>query len=83
MKYTINLNYDNVEDLMFQVLNETRSDLLDDLGRSHNVFVWGDPEADDIEIQKHIDAIELLMKWYVIPDKLAEIGIVDAAPQTT
>lgn len=29
-----------------------------------NIFVYGDPEADKAEIQKHIDAVKLVISWY-------------------
>ena len=38
---------------------------------------WGDQEADDAEIQKHIDAAELLLKWFSTKEQLTEMGITD------
>lgn len=29
-----------------------------------NIFVYGDPEADKVQIQAHIDALKLILSWY-------------------
>ena len=42
------------------------------------MFVWGVQEEDDAEIQKHIDALELLLKWYATPEQLKDMGLKDA-----
>jgi len=31
------------------------------------------------EIQKHIDALELLLKWYSTPDELVKMGLKEGA----
>jgi predicted metal-binding protein len=39
------------------------------------VFVYGDQEADDIEIQKHIDSLDKLINWFGTPEQLEECGL--------
>lgn len=68
-KFTIELDYEIVDDIVYNALKETRDVLAADLGAHNNVFVWGDPKADDVEIQKHIDALDLLLDWYLVPGK--------------
>jgi len=65
---TIELEYEQVDRIVCKTLEETRDSLARDLGAHNHVFVYGDPEADDIEIQKHLDALDLLIDWYRIPD---------------
>lgn len=64
---SIDLHYEQVDRIIWKQLEETRDSLTKDLGAHSNIFVWGDPEADDIEIQKHIDALNLIIEWYRIP----------------
>lgn len=68
-KITIELDYDTVDDIVYNALKETRYVFKSDLGTNNNVFVLGDPEADDVEIQKYIDALDLLLDWYRVPGK--------------
>lgn len=73
MKYTIDLDYEMVDKIIFESLKSTHESFVYDLeqikqGKSVNVFHWGDDEADVAEIQKHIDALELLIEWYRIPE---------------
>jgi hypothetical protein len=76
-KVTVELNWEMIDEIVVGQLRETRESLKNDLGQSSNVFVWGDPEADDAEIQKHIDATELLLKWYATPEQLTDMGLKD------
>lgn len=75
MSITVKLDYETIDSIVQAQLVETWATLKEDLGKGHHIFVWGDPEADDKEIQKHIDALELLLKWYSTPDQLKELGI--------
>lgn len=68
MAFSIDLDYEQVDRIVWKQLEETRDSLIKDLGASNHIFVWGDPEADDIEIQKHIDALNLIIEWYRIPE---------------
>lgn len=74
-KITIDLDYEVIDEIVQGQLVRSWESLKDDLGAGRSVFVWGDPEADDVEIQKHLDAFELLIKWYSTPDQLRELGL--------
>ena len=76
-KITVELDIEQFDTMVVNELIRTREAFLNDLGNNNHVFVYGDQEEDDIEIQKRIDALELLLKWYATPEQLAEIGITD------
>ena len=71
------MNWKMIDEIVVGRLCETRESLKNDLGQGSSVFVWGDPEADDAEIQKHIDATELLLKWYATQEQLTDMGLKD------
>ena len=73
--YKIELTWDMVDNIVVGQLRETWEGLKADLGANKNVFVWGDQEADDAEIQRHIDALEIVLKWYTTPDQRKEMGL--------
>jgi len=73
MGLKIEVDYEMAGRILVTELRESRDIFMSDIGNSSNVFVWGDQEADDLEIQKHIDAIDLLLQWYATPDQLVEI----------
>ena len=56
-KYTIDLSYEMVDHIIVEQLRDTWDTFKRDLGANHHIFVWDDQEADDVEIQKHIDAL--------------------------
>ena len=74
-KFTIEIDHEMADKLVVEELAYTRDALKNDLGAGTWVFAWNDQEQDDAEIQKHIDAIELLLKWYATPAQLKELGI--------
>lgn len=74
-KFSVDLDWETVDNIVVSQLRDTRESLKADLGRGTWVFAWGDQEQDDAEIQKHIDAIELLLKWYSTPAQLKEMGL--------
>ena len=74
-KITIDIDAEIADRILVKEMIHTWTTLKNDLGAGNAVFVWGDPEADDVEIQKHIDALELLLKWYATPDQLKELGL--------
>jgi hypothetical protein len=76
-KITVELDIEQFDTMVVNELIRTREAFLNDIGANNHVFVWGDQEVDDIEIQKRIDALELLLKWYATPEQLADIGITD------
>ncbi len=72
MNFTIKLDYEMVDKIVLKELQDTRGCFLEDLdsiknGNSRNIFVFGDDAADVIEIQKHIDALDILIEHYWIP----------------
>ncbi len=74
-KISVELDWEAVDDIVVSQLRETWESLKRDLGANAHIFVWGDQEADDAEIQKHIDALELMLKWYSTPDQLKEMEL--------
>jgi hypothetical protein len=78
-KISVELDWETVDHIVVEQLRNTWETLKRDLGANHHIFVWGDQEADDIQIQKHIDALELILKWYSTPDQLKEMGLKDNA----
>ena len=76
-KITVELDIEQFDTMVVNELIRTREAFLNDLGANNHVFVWDDQEADGIEIQKRIDALELLLKWYATPEQLVNTGIID------
>jgi hypothetical protein len=78
-KISVELELEAVDHIVVSQLRDTWERLKLDIGANNHVFVWGDQEADDAEIQKHIDALEVVLKWYSTPDQLIEMGLKDDA----
>jgi hypothetical protein len=78
-KISVELDWEAVDGIVVSQLRETWQAFKNDLGANAHIFVWGDQEADDAEIQKHIDALELMLKWYSTPDQLKDMGLKDNA----
>ena len=74
-KITIDLDCDVIDEIVQGQLVRSWESLKQDLGAGNSVFVWGDPEADDVEIQKRLDAFEIVIKWYSTPEQLRELGL--------
>lgn len=74
-KISVELDWETIDNIVVGQLRNTWETLKQDLGAGKWVFVWGDQEADDAEIQKHIDAVELLLKWYATPEQLKDMGL--------
>lgn len=74
MAFTIDLNHDMVDNIVYNALVETKKNFTKELGIYHdrgqnpNIFFWDEPENDIAEIEKHIDAINVLLSWYHIPE---------------
>jgi hypothetical protein len=77
--YTIELDWEIVDKVVVGQLRNTWETLKGNLGNGDWVFVWGDQEADDAQIQKRIDALELLLAWYSTPDELVKMGLKEGA----
>lgn len=67
MSFTIDIDYEMADKIVYKSLKDSRDAFLSDLGAKSNVFVYNDQEADDAVIQKHIDALNLLLEWYMVP----------------
>ncbi len=76
-KISVELEWETIDHIVVSQLRDTWETLKNDLGANNHVFVWGDQEADDAQIQKHIDALELILKWYSTSDQLKEMGLKD------
>lgn len=74
-KITVELDWETIDGIVVGQLRETWESLKEDLTANNHVFVWGDQEADDAQIQKHIDALELILKWYATPEQLKDMGL--------
>lgn len=71
--FTIDLNYELVDKIIFKQLQESRNSFAEDLASiknniPRNIFFWNNDDADVAEIQKHIDALDVLLEWYRIPE---------------
>jgi hypothetical protein len=74
-KISVKLDWETIDNIVVGQLRNTWETLKGNLGNGDWVFVWGDQEADDAEIQKRIDALELMLAWYSTPDQLKEMGL--------
>ena len=72
-KISVELDVDQFDKLVVEELIRTRQTFLNDLGANNHVFVWGDQEADDAEIQKHIDSVDQLIKWFGTPEQVKQV----------
>ena len=74
-KFTVEIDCDMSDRITFENLADCRQRFIDDLGANNSVFVWDDGEQDDAIIQRHIDALELILKWYGDKQQLESIGL--------
>ena len=77
-KFTIDIDYELADKITAQSLIETYQNFKDriseiEAGGRPAIFEWEDIEHDKAEIQKRIDALELLLDWYCTPDQLEEL----------
>ena len=72
-KITVELDIEQFDTMVVGELIKTRAQFLNDLGANNHVFVWGDQEAEDAEIQKHIDSVDQLIKWFGTPEQIKEV----------
>ena len=73
MKYKIEISEDMIDSIVVDQLAASRQQFLNDLGANSHVFAWDDQEEDDKEIQKHIDAIDIVINWFATPGQLTKI----------
>jgi hypothetical protein len=69
---TVELDYETVDKVIYAQLVDTRDTFLSDIesyknGKHANIFFWGEPEKDIEEIQKHIDALNIVIECFRIP----------------
>jgi hypothetical protein len=72
-KISVELDNEQFDKLVVEELIRTREAFLNDLGANNHVFVYGDQEADDVEIQKHIDSLDDLIKWFGSPEQVKKV----------
>lgn len=72
-KISVELDNEQFDKLVVEELIRTRQTFLNDLGANNHVFVYGDQEADDVEIQKHIDSLDDLIKWFGTPEQVKKV----------
>lgn len=72
-KFTVEIDYELSDKITFESLRDCRERFLNDLGQNNSVFAWDDQEQDDAEIQRHIDALDVVLSWYGTPDQLKEL----------
>ena len=76
---TIDIDYETADKVTFESLKEayinfkSYLDMIEAGGRPM-IFEW-EAEADKVEIQKHIDAFDVVLSWYCTPDQLEELLI--------
>ena len=78
--FTIDVDYELADKITAQSLIETYQNFKDriseiEAGGRPAIFEWEDIEHDKAEIQKRIDALELLLDWYCTPDQLEELRL--------
>lgn len=67
MKYTVELDYEMVDKIITETLKINYADMKNALAnRAEGTFaIWEhDVEEDKKEIQKHMDALKLILKYY-------------------
>jgi hypothetical protein len=72
-KVEVTLTNDQFDTMVVEELIRSRDAFLGDLGANNHVFVYGDQEADDIEIQKHIESLNTLINWFATPEQLKKV----------
>lgn len=70
--YKIELTIDQVDEILVNELKETRSRFLEDIeeikgGNLVNCFFFNDALQDITEMERHIDALDVLISWYGVP----------------
>ena len=70
--YTVEVDAETIDKIIIGQLKETYESLVEDLaaydgGKTPNIFFWGEPEKDKAEIQRHLDALKVVIEWYGVP----------------
>ncbi len=65
MAITVQIDDDTFYKAMVSDLKDCLANFEKDMEEAcPNIFVFGDPVADKIQIQAHIDALKLILSWY-------------------
>jgi len=69
MSYTVNIDSEEVDRIVLNELKTSRKAFISDLNSAvnPNIFFWDEPEKDKAEIQRHIDALNIVISWFDIP----------------
>lgn len=72
--YKIELTLDQVDEIVINELKDTREHFLNDIeaiksGNLVNCFYFNDPGQDIIEMERHVNALTILISWYGVPEK--------------
>ena len=67
MQVSIQLDTEQISRMVFAELKQTRDQFLEDMERDRPAIFSMNEIYDKIVIQKHIDAIDLLLEWYRDP----------------
>lgn len=64
----VDINDDAIYPIVLNELKTIRSYLANDLlSDNANVFFFNEPEKDRLEIQKYLDAMDIVIEYYEIP----------------
>jgi len=68
MSYSVELTYEMVDTIILKELKLCRQNFVDDLARGNARVFSIDPEEDAVEIQRMVDALNLIISWYSVPE---------------
>lgn len=71
------------DSLVFQSLADTLLNFKNHINEINNggrpaIFEWEDTEYDKEQLQKHIDAIRVVLDWYGTPQQLEQLKLAEA-----
>jgi hypothetical protein len=72
MKVEININADKIGEIVARELIQHRMYLRSSFEQDRPMMFHANPEEDKIEIQKHIEAMTLLLGYFATPSELKE-----------
>ena len=67
MQVSIQLDCEQLSNMVFAELKQTRDQFLEDMEGDRPAVFSMNEIYDKMLIQKHIDAIDLLLEWYRVP----------------
>jgi hypothetical protein len=72
MKIQMELEADTVSEIVARELIQQRQWMIEAMREESPMMFHTNPEEDRVEIQKHIDAMTLLMGFFATPNELTE-----------